>query len=167
MKMSINSKLAALFAGFLFIGLTAAAEIDEPEATEMARAHALKEGVGKSAIEAGLKAALWKEDKKAVAICFKKKDSTLCLVLIRTGEKKFSLIDVSRVEGMNLAKVGEDKYTRVLTFPEKWRGPEDGWWSTDKALCQILFTTRSWVGKQRYTTAEPLVIREDLTPWWR
>jgi hypothetical protein len=143
---------------------------EEAAAQEAARTYAEEQGVADKAISAGLKKALWKEDKQAVAMCFEKKTTqTLCLVLIQSAEKKFIVVDVSRVEGMNLWKIdwGDAKYTRVTTIPEKWRGPEDKWWSTSNALCQVQFTTRAWKGKQRYTTNEPLVIRKDLTPWWR
>lgn len=133
-----------------------------------ARSYATEKKIPKESIEAGVKGALWKEDKHAVALCFKNGTRTLCLVIIETADNEHKVVDVTRVEGMNLAKMGwNEKYTKVVTFPEKWRGADDNWWSTENALCQIRFTTRAWKGKQRYTTSEPLVIRKDLTPWWR
>ena len=142
---------------------------EEAEAIRMARAYATEQGVKKGAVEKGVKEAKWKEDKEAVALCFEKNGRTLCLVVAKKEGAGFTVVDVSRVEGMNLGKMGwgDQGYTRVMTFVEAWRGPEDKWWSTENALCQVRFTTRAWKGKQRYTTSEPLVIRKDLTPWWR
>lgn len=139
----------------------------EPLAT--ARDYAAKQGVPELEIKRGMESALWREDKSAVALCFANAKGTVCLVLVKTNEGAFKLIDVSRVEGMNFGKIGErrERYQRFQTVPEKWRSENDTWWSHPEALCQVRFITRAWLNGQRYTVGEPLVIKKDMTPWWR
>ena len=136
----------------------------------MIRLFAEKHDVPKKNLKAGLEGAVWKKDRSAVAVCFLRPDSTLCLVAYRTADS-FSISDFSRVEGMNFGKLGfrRSHYNRFLTEPTEWNETGRFIYTNfgGRARHQISFRTRVWKDGQRYTVGEPLILDEGWKPLWR
>ena len=138
-------------------------------AFDLARKFAVKNGVIKTNIELGIKNAVWKKDKSAVAMSFQGVESSLCIVVYKN--EKFLVSDVSKVENDNFANLGFKRlhYDRYLTEPTVWT--ETGRFNytnfSDRTLHQITFRTRAWRNGQRYTVSESLILDEAWKPLWR
>jgi len=134
------------------------------------RAYAVSKKVSAENIKKGIEGAVWKTDKSAVAACFKTKGATLCIVAYMDGER-YLISDVSNVESFNFGKLGfpRSHYTRFITEPVSWN-ESGGFIYTNfggRAKHQILFRTRAWKKKQRYTVGEPLILDSAWKPLWR
>lgn len=140
------------------------------EALEAIRRYAVKRDISEKSLEAGLKGAVWKKDKSAVALCFLHPDASLCLVAYRSANG-YSISDVSRVEGMNFGKLGFERpiYDRFVTEATEWNETGSFIYTNfgGRARHQVSFRTRAWLDGQRFTVTEPLILDEEWKPLWR
>jgi hypothetical protein len=154
--------LTVLFAWFA-IAPALCAEPLVHNALLLAARKALPEEISASDIGRGLSAGLWNPNGTAVAASFARPKSSLIFAFLRQPDGNFLAVDVSRVEGANLGKLGtagRAGFERCETMPVKWLPRDDG-------LFQVVMRTRAWKAGQRHTASEPLVVKPDGTPVWR
>lgn len=133
-------------------------------------AYAKENEVSEAGIKQGLENAVWKEDRSAVAVCFRRDGTTLCVVAFRDGDR-YSISDVSKVEGANFAKLGFSRFTfeKYLTEPVEWNETNRAIY-TDfglKVWRQITFRTQAWKNGQRYSVSRHLTFDEKWEPRWQ
>jgi hypothetical protein len=92
----------------------------------------------------------------AVAVVIPRPEASLVLIFIRQPDGIFLATDASGVESGNFGKLGRPRtdYERYETEPIEWRQRDDD-------LLQVVIRTRAWRMGQRYTVAEPLIIKPD------
>lgn len=122
----------------------------------------LKKEVSKAKVESAVNKGFWNDDKSAVVISvFRKKTSINYVFIIKEGGT-ISPVDISKVEGGNLGKIGwaRNKYEKVETEPVNWIKIKD-------RLLQINMRTRAWKDGQRYTVYEKLILDRKGKVYWR
>lgn len=103
--------------------------------------------------------ALWNQDKSVAVSTENLSKRTLVTAYVVQGVGKIKTIDLSVVEGQNLAKLGfykTLKFEKIKTRPLKWIERNDD-------LLQITFQTQIWQNGQRYTSSESLLFKKDGT----
>ena len=94
---------------------------------------------------------LWDSTKEAEAVCINNANGkNECF--IQVGSDKF---DVTKAEGANLGKLrlaARDSYSKVISFPTKWLKSSSG-------VYMVEITTQAWLNGQRYTVAEPALVK--------
>jgi hypothetical protein len=111
-----------------------------------------------SNLRIALKNGLRHPEGTAVAVVIPFAKASLLLIALKRSDGRFLVADVSSVESGNFGKLGRPRtdYERYETQPVKWLQRDDG-------LFQVVMRTRAWRMGQRYTVAEPLVIKHDGT----
>lgn len=107
-------------------------------------------------------AAVWNADRSAAAATMPGAHGEGVFVFLRQGDGSFRKIDASRVEDLNLGKLGRAgaRFERVQTRPVQWL-PGDG------ESLRVRVQTRAWRQGRRETAEEVLVLRPDGTVLWR
>ena len=142
-----------------------AAEAASIEASELDQAllnsarEVLLEEISMEGLEVVLGKGLWNSNRTAVAISIPMPPSkaSLSFIFLYQPDGTFLACDASGVEGGNFGKLGtagRESYDRYETTPVKWLHRDNGYF-------QVMMQTRAWKNGQRYTVAEPLVIRKD------
>jgi hypothetical protein len=116
-----------------------------------------------AAIQATVQDALWDHTRTAVAVSVPTASATRIFVVLRPNSVAPVLVDISHVENVNIGKLGSgtrSAYDRVASRPTRWMPRED-------ELLQLEVTTQAWKRGTRYSSREPLVLRQDGTVLWR
>ena len=106
--------------------------------------------------------ALWNDDQTAAVLTLKRSKGTQVFVYVTQGEQMVK-VDISQVEGMNLAKLGRYRladYDRVESTPIEWIARDDG-------KFQINIQTRAWKNGKRQTVMEWVLIDDSAKMLWR
>jgi hypothetical protein len=101
-------------------------------------------------------------DGTAVAVVIPRAKESWVLIALKRPDGRFLVADASRVENGSFGKLGRPRtdYERYKTQPIQWLQRNDG-------LYQVVIRTRAWRMGQRYTVAEPLIIKPDGTVLYR
>lgn len=156
-------KLITVFIGMLIVGAAhGAAAQSLPDLMRAAVRNEVPADVNDSQISAALEKSLQRPDGAAVALVIPRAGPSIVLVLIRKADEGYLASDVSHVENLAFGYWGRKRkeYERWETTPVEWLPREDG-------QLQVLIRTRAWRNGQRYTAAEPLLIKPDGTPFFR
>jgi hypothetical protein len=151
-------KFASAFLSVLFLQSVHAAEQPRPTTDPMhyAARTAAPADVTDAQLATALSKGLKHPDGSAVAIAIPRAEASLILILIRKSDGSYVAADASQVEIANFGFFGRKRheYERYETKPIKWLPRDDG-------LLQVSIQTRAWRKGQRYTVAEPLIIKPD------
>jgi hypothetical protein len=134
---------------------------------------AMPPGLPRTAIEQGIRDALWHPNGRDVALGFQGTTASFVVVFLQQTNGTYVVADVSRVEEANIGAIGPSRTYKVRrTEPIEWlnlRRIEAAGSRYDGAeAIQIRLRTQVWDLKgTRYQGAEPLIILRDGTPLWR
>ncbi len=146
-------------AALILVALTVVASAGESRvdsALLAAAQKAMPSDVATNQFVRAFESGLWNSNRTAVAVSITQPKASVVFVFLRQTNGTYLAADASRVEGGNFGKLGRPRtdYERFETTPTEWLHREDGWF-------QVWMRTRAWRGGQRYTVAEPLLIRPD------
>jgi len=108
------------------------------------------------------KNALWNHEKSAVVVYSPAVNKTSVYIFIKNESDEFIAVDIniSKVERMNLGKIGSNRhFQKIETKAKKW--------IKNEKYYQIQMETKAWSKGQRYRAFEPLLIDKSGRVLWR